>query len=104
MSWIKIQSEYNELDKYKNDYKTIVYYKKNTSLVHNPYGPAIIYLDGSEIYCIDGKLHRLDGPAKISKGGQEEYYINGENINKKEFEYHPKRLKFLGKEHLACLK
>ena len=77
-------------------------FKKNTDIYHNPYGPAFI-TNGSKYYYIDDKLHRLDGPALITSDGYEKYYINGNNLSKEEFEIHPDRLKFLGKEHLACL-
>ena len=103
MSWIKTQSEYDELDKYEDHYKTIVYYKKNTDILHNPYGAALIYSDGAKIYYINNKLHRLDGPAKIYSNCNVEYYINDMILTKEEFEGHPERLKYLGKEHLICL-
>ena len=76
----KIESEYVDLDKHKDYYENIIYYKKDTQLIHNPYGPAKIYTNGKKFY-----------------------YINGKELTKEEFEYHPDRLKFLGKEHLMCL-
>ena len=103
MSKIKIKSEYDDLDKYEYDNDDILYFKKNTDIVHNPYGPAIIYKTGAKIYIIENKWHRLDGPAMISQNGVEGYYINDKNLTKEEFEIHPERLKFLGKEHLICL-
>ena len=99
---LNIKSEYLDLDKYAN-YKDILYYKKNTTLLHNPYGPAYICYNEYKEYWIEGKLHRLDGPAVIYEDGREEYLINHENLTKEQFEVHPERLKFLGKEHLACL-
>ena len=98
-----IVSEYDDLDKYKDDYRDILYYKKNTRLIHNPYGPAIICKDGTKIYVIEGVWHRLDGPARIWLNGEEEYWINDTELTKKEFEIHPERLNFLGKEYLTCL-
>jgi len=80
MTEIKIQSEYDDLDKYENNFGAIIYYKKNTKIVSNPYGPAIIYKDGTKYYCIEDKYHRIDGPAIIYKDGTEEYWIN--NIRK----------------------
>ena len=100
---IKLQSEYNDLDKYQFDDERIVYYKKNTNMYHNPHGPAIIDKDGYKAYCIENKFHRLDGPARIWPSGYEEYWINSIALTKEEFEIHPERLKFIGKEHLICL-
>jgi len=104
MSNIKIQSEYSDLDKYKNIFETIFYYKKGTSINHNPYGPAIICKDGAKYYCLNNKRHRLDGPAVIYSDSEKQYYINNKQLTKEEFEIHPERLKFLGKGYLICLK
>ena len=104
MSWIKVKSEYNDLDKYEDDNGDIFYCKKDTALLHNSYSPAIVCENGYKAYYIDNKKHRLDGPAIIYSNGGEAYCINGKLLNKKEFEMHPERLKYLGKEYLLCLK
>ena len=103
MSYIELRSEYEDLDKYENKYKDIVYYKKGTYIKHNPYGPAFIRNNGFKFYFINNKYHRLDGPARIWSNGGKEYWINDELLTKEEFEKHPERLKYLGKEHLTCL-
>ena len=100
----KIKSEYDDLDKCQFNDGRIIYYKKGTNIWHNPYGPASIGKNGYKVYYINGKRHRLDGPAVIWSNGDEHYYINNEPLTKEEFEVHPERLKFLGKEHLICLK
>ena len=102
MSKIKLESEYDDLDKYDN-YGNIIYYKKNTNIWHNPYGPANISKNGYKVYYINDKRHRLDGPARIWPNGDEEYWINNSYLTKEEFEIHPERLKYLNKEHLICL-
>ena len=99
----KLKSEYRNLCKYTNKFGDIWYCKKNTKIKHNPYGPAYIGKNGYQAYWIENKLHRLDGPAIILSNGEEAYYINGNNLSKEEFETHPQRLKYLGKEHLICL-
>ena len=53
MRGIKLQSEYPDLDKYK-DNGDIYYYKKNNLILHNPYGPAVIYKNGKTEFHIDG--------------------------------------------------
>jgi len=98
-----IVSEYEDLDKYQYNDGDIVYYKKNTNIIHNPYGPAVVSEDGDKEYWINDKRHRLDGLAIIYSNGEEEYYINDKKLSKEEFEMHPERLKFLGKEYLICL-
>ena len=103
MSKIKLQSEYDDLDNYKYDNGDIVYYRKNTNICHNPYGPAFITKDGNKYYFINNKLHRLDGPALIWPNGEEEYWINYDQLSKKEFKKHPERLKFINKEYLICI-
>ena len=77
MTEIKIQSEYDYLDKYEYNNGIIYYFKKDTGILHNPYGPAALFKNGTKEYWIDDKLHRLDGPAKILSNGVEYYYING---------------------------
>ena len=103
MSKIKLQSEYDDLDKYENYLGDIYYYKKNTHIFHNPYGPAIICKDGRKYYYLNNLLSRLDGPARIWSNGTEEYWINNCYLTKEQFETHLERLKYLGKEHLTCL-
>ena len=103
MPTIKLQSEYDDLDKYKNIYDDIFYYKKDTYVSHNPYGPAVILSDGYKAYFINNKRHRLDGPAIICADGEEDYYINNQYLTKEEFEVHPERLKFLDKEYILAL-
>ena len=103
MSRIKLKSEYEDLNKYINDIESIFYLKKDTAILHNPYGPAFISKTGYKEYWLEGKYHRLDGPAVIYQDGRGEYYINDKYLTKEEFEKHPERLKFLGKEHLICI-
>ena len=103
MSDIKLQSEYLALDKYEY-YGDIYYYKKDTGIKHNPYGPAFVSTNGYKEYWIEDNLYRLDGAAIIYSNGKGFYYINSRELTKEEFELHPERLKFLGKEHLICLK
>ena len=103
MSYIKLESEYKDLDKYEYINGDIIYYKKGTKIFHNPYGASVMYKDGTKYYFFENKIHRLDGPAVIWPDGEEEYWINDKYLTKEEFETHPERLKFLGKEHLICL-
>ena len=72
----KIQSEYDDLDKYIDESKNTYYYKKDTKIKHNPYGPAFINKTGYKEYWIEDKYHRLDGAAVIYSDGDVEYFIN----------------------------
>ena len=99
-----IKSEYEDLDKYQYNNGDIIYYKKYTKIKHNSYGPAMLYVNGCKVYYINDKYHRLDGPAILWSSFRGSYYINGEFLTKEEFEKHPERLKFLGKEYLIVLK
>ena len=100
---IKLQSEYDDLDKYKNIVGDIWYCKKNRKMYHNPYGSAIISKDGYKSYLINGKWHRIEGPAAILIDGTEQYWINNDLLTKEQFEMDQERLKYLGKGHLICL-
>jgi len=70
MNKTKLQSEYPDLDKYIDKYGDIFYCKKNTTIIHNPYGPAIISHEGTKEYLIENQVHRLDGPAIITSYGE----------------------------------
>jgi len=96
MPSIKLKSEYPDLRKYEDEFENIWYYKNNTNIMHNPYGPAFISKHGYKEYWIENKLHRLDGPAKILNNGlYKEYYINNLFIadNQKDFFTNLKDLK-----------
>ena len=49
-------------------------------------GPAIEYMDGTKWWCIGGDLHRTDGPAIEAGDGRREYWINGKEMSKEEFD------------------
>ena len=100
---VKLQSEYDDLDKYLDAYDDILYFKEGTWLYHNTYGPAYIGKNGYKAYLIEDKYHRLDGPAIIFAYGEERYYIYDKPLSKENFEIHPERLKYLDKEYLICL-
>ena len=38
--------------------------------------------DGSEYWWLNGKLHRVDGPAITRSDGYEEYWLNGHKVTK----------------------
>jgi hypothetical protein len=67
----------------KDDLGTVTYRNADGEL-HNPDGPAIIDADG-EWHYINGQLHNPNGPAVIYANGHKEYYINGEELTKAEF-------------------
>lgn len=52
------------------------WYLNNTIILHNEYGPAIHYPDGSVQYYQHGKRHRVDGPAIENKYGKM-WYVGG---------------------------
>jgi hypothetical protein len=41
-------------------------------------GPAVEWVDGSKVWCANGKRHRLDGPAVETSRGGKAWYFNGE--------------------------
>jgi hypothetical protein len=48
---------------------------------HRLDGPAAIYTNGHEYYYVEGKLHRDDGPAIYWHDGFSEWWINGKHLN-----------------------
>lgn len=54
-----------------------VYMNKNMEF-HNINGPAIKFVDGSEMWYVNNKLHRLDGPAIKLSNGTKSWYVRGD--------------------------
>ena len=44
---------------------------------HRIDGPAIEYPDGTKFWYLNGKLHRIDGPAIEYPNGEKHWYLNG---------------------------
>ena len=55
---------------------TVHYFKKGTDQLHRLDGPAIEYVDGTNIWYQNGKRHRLDGPAIEYADGDKIWYQN----------------------------
>ena len=52
-------------------------------------GPAVEYSNGFKMWCIDGKIHRLDGPAVIFSDRGESWWVDNNKIpchSQEEFE------------------
>ena len=54
---------------------------------HNDYGPATIYDTGAKAWCIDGLLHRLDGPAMQCYTNDHKYFVNGVQYSEIEYNF-----------------
>ena len=65
---------------YEDKDGTIRYFKNGKH--HREDGPAYISKDFKKVYFINGKCHKIDGPAVISSDGEFNWYINGYKINK----------------------
>ena len=52
---------------------------------HRLDGPAIIWNDGSKSWFVHGKRHRLDGPAIIRADGTKDWLVNGIQYTEEEF-------------------
>ena len=44
-----------------------------------------VHSDGTKYWCIDGKLHREDGPAVEFVDGTKEWWLNGKQLTEEEF-------------------
>lgn len=81
------------------------YFKKG--LLHRKDGPSSVYDDGAFSWKINGKPHRLDGPAFIGSGYEAStnqamviYSIDGKEFNKEEYYQQPQVIKTLLKNVL----
>ena len=46
-------------------------------MYHREGGPAVIRVDGTQEWWLNGERHREDGPAAIYADGSQKWYING---------------------------
>ena len=67
-----------------NEHGTREYYNKDDQL-HRTDGPAVIWDDGTELWCQHGLLHRTDGPAIIWNDGVKEWWLGGRQLTEDEF-------------------
>lgn len=58
-------------------------------IIQRDNGPACICDNGSEWWCVNGKCHRLDGPAHIDLVGTPHYYLNDQIYGKEYYFAHP---------------
>jgi hypothetical protein len=61
--------------KINNKYSFLSYYKHGQN--HRNNGPAIMYEDGTQLWCQHGKLHRDEGPAIIYSNGEHRWFNHG---------------------------
>jgi hypothetical protein len=52
--------------------------------VHREDGPALIYPDGTQFWFINNNIHREDGPAIILPNGKKEWYYKGKQVSEEE--------------------
>lgn len=72
--------------KIKTETERIVYFNGHLQC-HREDGPAMIYVNGNELWIQKNKRHREDGPAEIFKDSKiENYWIRGKQLTMSEFE------------------
>jgi hypothetical protein len=69
---------------YKANLTILVCYFNNKRRAHRIGWPAKFNLDSIE-YCVNGKRHRLNGPAVIKSNGIVGYYVNGTQYTEEEY-------------------
>ena len=72
--------EYKDIT--EEDYYYNLPYKERCKLPDNG-AYHILWSDGDEYWCVDGKLHRVDGPAVINSRG-EHWYVDDKRLNEQE--------------------
>jgi hypothetical protein len=66
--------------------------------LHRLDGPAMEYANGTKFWYVEDKLHRLDCPAVEYANGDKSWYYQGDTFyvsSQKEFEQHLRLLAFL---------
>ena len=80
-SWSDIPKKFIGIAIWPNGYKAWLVEGK----LHRLDGPACEYANGSKYWCIEGKYHRKDGPACEWADGSKEWYIEGKELTFEEF-------------------
>jgi hypothetical protein len=57
--------------------------------LHRLDGPAIEFTNGSKAWYVDNRLHRLDGPAVEWADGSRQWWVNGERLIQEQFNRYP---------------
>tara|TARA_R110002074_G_scaffold119654_1_gene252938 strand:- start:322 stop:777 length:456 start_codon:yes stop_codon:yes gene_type:complete len=65
----------------ETDEDGIVRYFNADGNLHNPHGPAMVWVNGDKSYYINGKLHNANGPAVVYADGGKSYFINDQRHN-----------------------
>jgi hypothetical protein len=48
--------------------------------IHREDGPAVIHPNGTQVWLLNGNIHREDGPAFIDPNGTQCWFLNGKEI------------------------
>jgi hypothetical protein len=70
----------------------VIWYVNEKNLYHREDGPAIIYTDGSTLWCRNGKNHRIDGPAVEYCNGYRAWYVHGVKLTEEEHKRYTTKL------------
>ena len=62
-----------------------IIYRNVEGRYHRIGGPAVIYKGGTEMRYQSGKRHRVDGPAIVFSDGECSWFLNGEMLNEREY-------------------
>lgn len=63
-----------------------IYYKdSDCKIIHREDGPAVMFVNGYQEWCIDGRHHRENGPARVWPDYYEEYYLNDKKYEEEEY-------------------
>lgn len=57
-----------------------VIYQDEQGRLHREDGPAGVWDDGYEEWCINGDPHRVEGPARIWGNGSREWWVKGRYV------------------------
>ena len=67
-----------KIDEYGNKYWYL------NGKLHRINGPAIEYTNGTKRWYLNGKKHRIDGPAIEWPDGNKSWYLNGEKVKEED--------------------
>lgn len=80
------------------DYKTVWYLDGK---LHRLDGPALEYIDGHKEWFIEGQRHRIDGPAIEYPSGLKQWFLNDVQYTEKQYNAKMNQVKELTLEEIS---
>lgn len=70
----------------KYDASAKEWFRPSDGKLHRIGAPAVIWLDGTEVWYKDGVIHNDNGPAYTTRDGEKNFYLFGEEVTPQQYQ------------------